>query len=232
MRPASRYNEEMDSDKCRVVGSVSDWQTWCELSQHEADCDWVELRVDALSEDITPDMLLAQRPSVPVLLTVRHEAEGGVRCLSEESRMAIALKLLPLATALDWEVAHLAEAQALVEAAHAAGVLVIASNHDFEKTPALSVLLEREAQARSLGADIVKFAWRLHSAEDMMVGVELLRRASGPMAVMGMGQLGAVSRLLYAQHGSCLVYGYLGGTPTAPGQWSAGLCKQAVGALV
>ena len=110
----------------------------------------------------------------------------------------------------------------------AAGVTVIASNHDFEKTPDLATLLQREAQARALGADVVKFAFRLHSAEDMMVGVELLRRATGPLAVMGMGALGAVSRLLYVQHGSCLIYGYLGQTPTSPGQWSAALCKAAL----
>ena len=116
----------------------------------------------------------------------------------------------------------------LVQAAKAAGVLLIASNHDFEKTPPLEVLLEREAAARAAGADVVKFAFRLNCVDDMMVGVELLRRATGPMAVMGMGALGPVSRLLYAQQGSCLVYGYLGNTPTAPGQWSAELFRQSL----
>ena len=89
-------------------------------------------------------------------------------------------------------------------------------------------MLEREREARAAGADIVKFAFRLQTLDDMMVGVELLRRADGPMAIMGMGPLGPVSRLLYAQHGSCLVYGYLGETPTAPGQWSAGLFRRAL----
>ena len=42
------------------------------------------------------------------------------------------------------------------------------------------------------------------------------------MAVMGMDAMfGPFSRILYAEHGSCLIYGYLGDTPTAPGQWSA-----------
>ena len=62
----------------------------------------------------------------------------------------------------------------------------------------------------------------------MIVGVELLRRSSGTTTAMGMGPLGAVSRLLYAQHGARLIYGYLGDTPTAPGQWSAALCRQAL----
>ncbi len=148
--------------------------------------------------------------------------------MTESERLALAIRLLPLAAAVDWEVAQLEHAQELVRAAKTAGVTVIASNHDFEKTPSIETLRQREAQARSLGADIVKFAYRLNSAEDMMTGVELLRSAGGPIAVMGMGALGAVSRLLYVQHGSCLIYGYLGDTPTAPGQWSAALCRQAL----
>lgn len=214
----------------RVVGSVSDWQGWCAAAQPQiaAECDWVELRADSLPAHITPAELLAQRPACPVLLTVRHESEGGCRAMAESERLALARELLPLATAFDWETSQLDHARELVEAARAAGVTVIASNHDFERTPELSVLLERERRARELGADIVKFAYRLQRAEDIMTGIELLRRASGPMAVMGMGPLGAVSRLLYVQHGSCLIYGYLGSTPTAPGQWSAALCKQAL----
>ena len=42
-----------------------------------------------------------------------------------------------------------------------------------------------------------------------------------PVATMGMGPLAPVSRLLCAQCGSVLNYGYLGKTPTAPGQWDA-----------
>ena len=224
----------MDSKTYNVVGSVSNWQTWCETASPEVAtaCDWVELRVDALPADVTPEQLLTgPRPACPVLLTVRHESEGGCRSMPEEERIALACKLLPLATALDWETAQLAHAQELVAAAKKAGVIIIASNHDFEKTPDLATLQQRETQARALGADVVKFAFRLHSAEDMMVGVELLRQATGPLAVMGMGPLGAVSRLLYVQHGSCLIYGYLGNTPTAPGQWSAALCKTALAAM-
>ena len=146
----------------------------------------------------------------------------------EAERMRVAESLLPMATALDWEIAQLSHAKELVRAAKAAGVKVIASAHDFEKTPSLDFMLEREREARAAGADIVKFAFRLQTLDDMMVGVELLRRADGPMAIMGMGPLGPVSRLLYAQHGSCLVYGYLGETPTAPGQWSAGLFRRAL----
>ena len=218
------------SEKCRVVGSVPDWQTWCRMAAcAEPECDWMELRADALPAELSMPQILDVRPTVPVLVTVRHQSEGGLRMWKfEAERMRVAESLLPMATALDWEIAQLSHAKELVQAAKAAGVKVIASAHDFEKTPSLDFMLEREREARAAGADIVKFAFRLQTLDDMMVGVELLRRADGPMAIMGMGPLGPVSRLLYAQHGSCLVYGYLGETPTAPGQWSAGLFRRAL----
>ena len=215
-----------------VVGSVSDMAAWNAACAAETlPCDVVELRVDGLPADTDWAALAGMSCCRPVLVTVRHESEGGLRPMSLAERLHIARTLLPLAAALDWEIAQLSAAQELVAEAHAAGVPIIASAHDFEKTPTLETLLEKEQAARALGADVAKFAFRLHSAEDMMTGVELLRRASGTTTAMGMGPLGAVSRLLYAQHGACLVYGYLGDTPTAPGQWSAALCRESLDRL-
>ena len=215
-----------------VVGSVSSaeaWQTACVAET--LPCDVVELRVDGLPADTDWAALAQMRCCRPVLVTVRHESEGGLRSMDAAERVAIGRALLPMAAALDWEISRLEEAAELLAEARAAGVVTIASAHDFEQTPSLESLLEKEQHARSLGADVAKFAFRLHSAENMMTGVELLRRASGTTTVMGMGSLGAVSRLLYAQHGACLVYGCLGDTPTAPGQWSAELCRRSLDAL-
>ena len=52
------------------------------------------------------------------------------------------------------------------------------------------------------------------------------KKPKGPIAVMGMGPMGPVSRLLYSQLGSCLVYGYLGDQEAAPGQWHVSLLKE------
>lgn len=215
-----------------VVGSVSDMQTWSALDgDAKVPCDVVELRVDAMPAGIGAGTLLQPQVMRPVLVTVRHESEGGLRPMRETERETLASFLLPLASALDWEIARMHEATDLLLAAKEDGVTLIASAHDFHKTPSLDELREKEQFARAMGADIVKFAFRLNSYEDMQIGIDLLRGAAGPMAVMGMGPLGAASRLLYAQHGSKLVYGYLGETPTAPGQWSAELCLNALGSL-
>ena len=216
-------------DRPLVVGSVSTLQAWNAACAAESlPCDVVELRADGLPADTDWSALAAMKCCRPVLVTVRHESEGGLRSMDAGERFSIARALLPLAAALDWEIAQLPDARELLAEFRAAGVVIIASAHDFDQTPALETLLEKEQRARALGADVAKFAFRLHSAEDMMSGVELLRRATGTTTAMGMGPLGAVSRLLYAQHGACLIYGYLGDTPTAPGQWSAALCRQAL----
>ncbi len=212
---------------------MSDADTWRAVTTPTAilPCNAVELRVDLMPKDMPLDELAARRCSKPLLLTVRHASEGGGRAMEEPARRALALSLLSSAAALDWEIARMEGAESLLRAAHDTHVVVVASAHDFEKTPPLAQLLDQERRARASGADIVKFAFRLHSGDDLLVGAELLRRATGPVAVMGMGPLGPVSRLLYAQLGSVLVYGYLGEAPTAPGQWSAKLCLEALANL-
>lgn len=212
-----------ESINCRIVGSVPNWPTWCrEVVKENLPCDWAELRVDALPSELTAKDVMEVFPRVGVLVTPRHQSEGGLREWQGDDRLRMALDLLPMAVAVDWEAALLPQAQDLVQAAKENDVLLIASHHDFEKTPTIEEMLEIEAAARAAGADIVKFAYRVKTMDDVMRGVELLRRTSGPIAVMGMdAQLGPMSRILYAEHGSRLIYGYLGDAPTAPGQWSA-----------
>lgn len=225
-RAWARYNarRRMNGLKnCKIVGSVPDWKTWCrEADNVDLPCDWLELRVDALPPELSADEIFDFIPGVGVLLTPRHQSEGGHREWVGEDRLRLTLELLPMAVAVDWEAALLPQAKPLVMAAKEMEVLVIASHHDFEKTPSVEKMLEIEAAARAAGADIVKFAYRVHTMDDVMKGIDLLRRATGPIAVMGMDEkLGPMSRILYAEHGSCLIYGYVGDTPTAPGQWSA-----------
>lgn len=217
-----------------IVGSVADAATLRSLllTDQKPDADILELRADGLLRDMKPEEIASVPLQIPLLLTVRTPEEGGLYPFADtQSRAEMALRLLPQAAALDWEIAHLAEVPHLVDAAKKAGVPIIASAHDFEKTPSENTLRALEIRARELGADVVKFAFALNRAEDMQVGVNLLRRASGPMAVMGMGALGPVSRLIYAQYGSCLVYGYFGDAPTAPGQWSTAQFRAALSAL-
>jgi len=96
---------------------------------------------------------------------------------------------------------------------------VILSYHDFEATPSLKKLRETIRKARDAGADIPKIATLLKTPSDAARLLEAFDGA-GPVALMGMGALGRASRLLLAQAGSALNYGWLH-KPQVSGQWSA-----------
>lgn len=213
----------MPAEPTRIVGCISGWEQWCAAAAGllPLPCDVVELRVDSLPPHITPADVLAHPCPKPLLVTVRDTAEGGMREMPLEERLSWARALMPAAAMLDWEIRNLEAAPQLVQEAHAHGVQLVASFHDFHATPSVQDMLSRDRAARSLGADITKFAFLLGNREDMQTGLDLMAAADGPIAVMGMGEHGAESRILFSRHGSRLVYGYLGDTPTAPGQTSA-----------
>ncbi len=183
-------------------------------------CDLVEFRADALSPG--PERLAAAMQScpLPALLTVRAHEEGGLAALSLESRGELFQQLLPCAQLVDVEIAHLASLSGVVAAARQAGVVVVASFHDFHGTPDRIVLEDLVAQALAGGADAVKFATTLHGSADLATLASLQESTPTPLATMGMGPLGRVSRLLLASLGSVLNYGYLD-QPTIHGQWPA-----------
>jgi 3-dehydroquinate dehydratase-1 len=92
--------------------------------------------------------------------------------------------------------------------------------------------LRKVSIALAAGAAVFKVAARVHSPSDVsaLAGFQVLDHGL-PVATMGMGPLAPVSRLMCAQYGSVLNYGYLGSVPTAPGQWSGARLKEAIAAL-
>lgn len=208
-----------------VVGVVSDAATWHGLSEGALPCDVVELRVDALPEAERRLPLLSPCPK-PLLLTLRHRSEGGACEWDEAARRRLALELLPAAAMLDWEIALLPGAEDVVLAAKARGVTLVASAHFFHSSPSLEEMQALASRARAAGADIVKIAFTPLGEADMQTGLDFLRVCPPPVALMGMGPIyGPQSRKLYSAHGSALLYGYLGHTPSAPGQLSAAECR-------
>src|SRR5690606_16373602 len=56
----------------------------------------------------------------------------------------------------------------IIERAHVAGVKVIASNHDFHKTPPKEEIIYRLRKMQNLGADILKIAVMPNSKLDVL----------------------------------------------------------------
>ncbi len=216
-----------------VVGSVSDLDTWMHLTESGAElpCDVVELRLDLLPADCDLAAVAARPCPRPLIVTCRHETEGGGRPMEDAERIAAVRAFLPVASAVDWEILEMALAEELMDELQQKQIPLLASCHFFEETPDAEQMISLAECAWESGAAMAKFAFMLHSGEDIQQGVRLLAEGTGALAVMGMGTLGPVSRLLYAQLGSCLVYGYLGKRPSAPGQWSAADCREVLAKL-
>ena len=184
------------------------------------DCRYVEVRLDALlagrglkAEDI-------RQIGPPVLLTARHPAEGGIGNLSSSRRRVSLEEYLSLARAVDVELRSFHSMARLLEAATRRRVGKVISFHDFRGTPSLKRLREVFRRSQLAGADIVKIATEVRGARDLAVLLQLQASARAPLATMGMGPLGKVSRLVLAAAGSRLNYGHLD-KPQVPGQWPA-----------
>jgi 3-dehydroquinate dehydratase-1 len=175
--------------------------------------DFLEWRADFLGTGIVES-------KIPWIVTARHPAEGGQNAMSLSARRKALLELLPAAALVDVEIRSLRGMEEVLTEARKAGVGVIASFHDFQKTPSASRLEDLVKQACDAGADVLKIATRADSPTDVARLLNLLECSPLPLAVMGMGRLGMASRVMLAAAGSVLSYGWLH-RPNVTGQWSA-----------
>ena len=181
---------------------------------------FVELRLDVLAKN--PDLVKRALSAIktPILITARHPAEGGLGRLSAACRRDLLSEFLLRADAIDVELRSAGTMSGLFEEARRRRVTRIVSFHDFHRTPSLRRLREVLRRSIGAGADIVKIATHLRGPGDLAVQLILQSTAKVPLATMGMGPLGKVSRLVLGAGGSCLNYGYLD-KPQVAGQWPA-----------
>ena len=198
--------------------------------------DLLELRVDHFARRPGRlDGLVAQGPR-PFLVTVRHPAEGGAMgeggVPGPSERRRLYERFLPAAAYVDVEVRSLRALAGTVARAKAEGVRVVASFHDFRGMPGAERLRDLTGRALDAGADVFKVAAMTTGPGDLARLLDFLAREQRlPLAVMGMGRLGRVSRLALAAAGSVLNYGYLGPRAQVPGQWPAATLRERIGEL-
>jgi 3-dehydroquinate dehydratase type I len=97
----------------------------------------------------------------------------------------------------------------------------IFSLHDFDSTPTPRSLHAKARTAKSLGAAIFKVATRTDTPAQLARLLEFISHdeADVPVSVMGVGLLGAVSRVVMAGCGSMMAYASLA-EPQVEGQLS------------
>jgi 3-dehydroquinate dehydratase-1 len=219
--------------RVRVVGSFGSRAALGQAcpSAVAAACDLAEIRLDLLAESaggVEPSQWEHLR-QVPLLFTARRHEEGGAVRLDAAARRTLLETALDDAACIDIEVASIGAMDGLMDVVIARRIPWIGSFHDFSGLPEPRVLELAAQRARDAGAAVFKVAAMLRSPAEMARLAEFQLADHGiAVATMGMGPLAPVSRLLCAQCGSVLNYGYLGEKPTAPGQWDAAFLKQAI----
>ena len=117
--------------------------------------DWFENVFDfAALEDVLKD-LRAVLGDMPILMTFRTSKEGGEKAIEDEVYADINIRAAQTGYVdlVDVEVFTGDEiVKKIIDGAHAAGVKVVASNHDFFKTPDKDDIVGRLRKMQDLGA--------------------------------------------------------------------------------
>ena len=194
--------------------------------------DVVEWRVDwfegVFEFDKVLDVLKDLREALgntPILMTFRTSKEGGEKSIEAEAYAELNIKAAEsgYVDLVDVEVFTGDEiVKKIIEGAHAAGVKVVASNHDFDKTPEKSDIIYRLRKMQDLGADIPKIAVMPQSKKDVLTLLAATEEmatcyADRPIITMSMAGTGVISRLCGEVFGSALTFG-AAKKASAPGQ--------------
>ncbi|MCH3916478.1 MAG: shikimate dehydrogenase [Spirochaetia bacterium] len=205
-----------------------------QVEENRGYIDLVELRLDKLEpQQLDEASAFPEACQLPVIATFRRKVDGGLCVLSNKTRISLLRKVV-----LAGKFAYVDLEQDLKksdfkvkdektaakvdfeEELHEKGVRIIRSLHDFEKVPAgLYALVEKIARK----GDIPKVA----VTPNTIVDVVTLFRMEEELVdvkdkiVIGMGDYGVCTRILYHRLGSMLTFACAEGDAVAPGQLSA-----------
>jgi len=218
-----RTKEEIISQTKQVIQMEPDLIEWR--------CDYYESLYD---EDVEERLIEIREiiKDTPLIFTFRTDAEGGEKFISNDNYydLNVTVARSGMADIVDIEVySKKSIAAKLIEEIHEAGCKVIASNHDFEKTPDIeeieSILMEME----EYGPDICKMAVMPKCKKDVetliVASKEARKKMMVPIVTMSMGALGAVTRICTELTGSAITFAS-GVMESAPGQMNCQFVRE------
>lgn len=211
----------------------------------DAGADIIEWRVDHYADVASPERVMQALQTIhqtlapiPLIFTFRSKKEGGESELSDEAYFALnhLAASSGLVDIIDIELFNdETRIRKAVDAAHATGVKVIMSSHDFVKTPAKEEIIHRLCRMQDLGADLPKIAVMPQCAEDVLRLLEATltmnqQHATRPVITMSMGKMGGISRVTGGLFGSAMTFGTTGQV-SAPGQIEIGKLREMMSIL-
>lgn len=195
-------NEARDIVKLPV--DIVEWRA--DFFEHVMNLDKVLEVLDELSDILD---------NKPVLFTFRTKAEGGekyIDILYYKLLLGAVIKQ-GKAAAVDVEL-FMGDGvlEDIVAKAEEYDCIVIASNHDFDKTPDKSELISRLLSMKDKGAHISKIAVMPKCPEDVLTLLQATldtkkAREDITLITMSMGQLGIISRLVGGTFCSAMTFG-------------------------
>ena len=207
-------------DRPQVVGVIASRSDLARAIRMRRPPDLFELRLDCLAGFVDHVKSALPKLSAPLLITARDPQEGGASKLRLRQRRDLLDQFLNHAAYVDIELRSARALRSLFEVAKKKRVRRIISFHNFKSTPSVQILVAKAREARSHGADIFKVATRTDTPMELGRLLEFMTssRLDLALAVMGIGKLGAISRVLLARAGSVLIYTSLGAESNVEGQ--------------
>ena len=200
--------------------------------------DWFEGVFDfAKVEDVLKD-LRTVLGNIPLLMTFRTSKEGGEKAIEPDAYAELNIKAAQTGYVdlVDVEIFTGDEiVKKIIDGAHAAGVKVIASNHDFFKTPAKTDIIYRLRKMQDMNADIPKIAVMPQNKKDVLTLLAATEEmttnyADRPIITMSMAGTGVISRLCGEVFGSSMTFG-AAKKASAPGQMGVNDLNTVLGLL-
>lgn len=189
------------------------------LADNKDYVDICELRLDLLSPSEVPKAVdFPSLVDIPVILTLRRVSDGGKCTLQEKARRSLLIETMKNGGYAYVDIEDDVKKSDVEEAAHSMGMKVIRSFHDFEGIPA--DIFSRIHSLANRG-DVAKIAVTPHSVADVMTLFRINEELKNvPKIIIGMGEYGVSTRILYKKMGSILTFGS-NGKEIAPGMVSA-----------
>jgi 3-dehydroquinate dehydratase-1 len=206
----------------RIVGVIASRADLDRAMQMRRPPDLFEVRLDCLVHLVEQLENKLSRLRAPLIITARHPREGGANKLSLRQRRMLLTRFLPHARYVDVELRSAFALDSLLRLAERENVRRIISFHNFKSTPSLQILRAKARAAERHAAHIFKVATRTDTPVEVARVLSLLtnKNVDLPISAMGMGKLGAISRVLLARAGSALVYGSITRETDIEGQLS------------
>lgn len=203
------------------------------------DADLAEFRIDLLDFAADSKQVISLGHELkkilgdkPMIATIRTHNEGGKLTISDADygKTYQAYLKQPFMDMLDVEMFRDQQVvKNTVKLAHDKKVLIVMSNHDFQKTPSEDEIVKRLLKQDELGADILKIAVMPQSKQDvftlMNATLKVSQQSKKPLLTMSMGKLGTISRIATANMGGSFSFGMIG-EASAPGQIDVTQLKQ------